>query len=226
MTILGIIFVLSGIGSIIYGVDQNNRLSSQISSLLNRGTTNPGTTFIIIGVVAIIVGIILVFAGIEKDKEKNRIIRKSMDKNEDIEIDDEWICSKCGKTNNICFSVCEKCGKEIKLNNKYENRNDEISTRIDEYWFCENCGKRNMSHLIKCTKCGKNINEISENNINEQINWEELLVKNGLEKYIEVFKINGLDTIEIINELNELDLEKIGISMMGDRKKILKLFNI
>jgi DNA-directed RNA polymerase subunit RPC12/RpoP len=231
MTIFGVIFVLSGIGSIIYGVNLNNNLASQLKSLWNSGSTNPGTTYIIIGVIAIIVGLIMIYAGLEKDKEKRRIIQKSMDKNEDIEIDGSWVCSNCGTSNNSFYSNCERCGKEF-VKNRTNKKNDETSKIMPEYWLCENCGNKNMAYLIKCSKCGLEINENDNDNTSEQSDrfeqsdWKELLIKNGLKEYIGLFETNKLDTNEIICELNENDLEKLGITIMGDRKKIIKIFNL
>jgi ribosomal protein L40E len=48
-----------------------------------------------------------------ENKQQKKIIVKN-----DIEIDDKWICSKCGNENDIYLSNCNKCGKEF-YNNKY-----------------------------------------------------------------------------------------------------------
>jgi hypothetical protein len=53
---------------------------------------------------------------------------------------------------------------------------------------------------------------------------ETKLNESALGHYIEVFEKNGLDNIDVLTELSEDDYEKIGISVMGDRKKLLKLF--
>jgi hypothetical protein len=55
-------------------------------------------------------------------------------------------------------------------------------------------------------------------------NYKDILSENRLDQYIVLFERNNLTDISIISELNETDLEKLGISIMGDRKKILKLF--
>jgi hypothetical protein len=57
-------------------------------------------------------------------------------------------------------------------------------------------------------------------------NWKDVLMENSLGDYIELFEKNKLTDIEIISELTESDLEKLGITIMGDRKKILKTFYI
>lgn len=59
MLVIGLILVLGGLGSLIYGFMQNNSLEAQVASFLSSGTTNPGTMFIVIGVVAVLLGIVL-----------------------------------------------------------------------------------------------------------------------------------------------------------------------
>ena len=58
MFLLGIILVVAGLGSAGYGFMQNNSLEAQFSSILSSGTANPGTMFIVIGVILLVVGII------------------------------------------------------------------------------------------------------------------------------------------------------------------------
>jgi len=68
MIILGIILVFAGVGSTIFGVTQNNSLEAQLTSFFSSGTTNPGTIWIIIGVVAIVLGIVLIIASLLRKK--------------------------------------------------------------------------------------------------------------------------------------------------------------
>lgn len=68
MTILGILLLVAGVISAIYGNSMNNSVEAQLSSLFSSGTTDPGTTWIIIGVVAIVLGLILVVGGLRKKK--------------------------------------------------------------------------------------------------------------------------------------------------------------
>ncbi|MDR0322683.1 MAG: SAM domain-containing protein [Treponema sp.] len=67
----------------------------------------------------------------------------------------------------------------------------------------------------------KNIGTISFNDIN----YKEILIRNGLDEYIELFEKNRLNDIKIIIDLTEDDYEKLGIELMGDRKKLLKIFS-
>jgi hypothetical protein len=58
----------------------------------------------------------------------------------------------------------------------------------------------------------------------ESKGWKEIFNENELNEYIDLFEKNKLNNNEIISDLTEKDLEKLGINIMGDRKKILKLF--
>jgi hypothetical protein len=53
---------------------------------------------------------------------------------------------------------------------------------------------------------------------------KNILVENGLGEYSDLFDKNKLDSIDILTDITETDYEKMGISVMGDRKKLLKLF--
>ena len=59
--------------------------------------------------------------------------------------------------------------------------------------------------------CGKNI--------------EDILKENNMDEYIEIFQKNKLVDFEIISKLNDSDFEKIGINILGDRKKIINIFS-
>jgi len=58
-----------------------------------------------------------------------------------------------------------------------------------------------------------------------KINLIDIFIDNNFEEYISIFENNKLTDLNIISELNEYDLEKLGINKMGDRKIMLKLFS-
>lgn len=68
MVIIGVILMVLGIGSAVFGYMQNNSLEAQFSSFLKNGSVNPGTTWIVIGAAALVVGIILLIIGLRKKK--------------------------------------------------------------------------------------------------------------------------------------------------------------
>lgn len=59
MLIAAIIMLIAGVGCAIYGFIQNNSVEAQLESLLSNGSTDPGTTWIIIGAVVAVIGIVL-----------------------------------------------------------------------------------------------------------------------------------------------------------------------
>jgi len=52
--------------------------------------------------------------------------------------------------------------------------------------------------------------------------FNDFIVQNGLEKEAQALKENGFDTLQVFEELEEEDLDYIGIITVGSRKKILK----
>lgn len=68
MTILGIILIIAGAGSMIYGYTMNNSLERQLEAIFSSGTSNPGTTWIIVGAVLAVLGVIALIAGMSKNR--------------------------------------------------------------------------------------------------------------------------------------------------------------
>ena len=58
--IIGFILVIIGAGICIYGNHLNNDIESQLLSVFEKGQTNPGNMFLIIGGVAVAVGVVLI----------------------------------------------------------------------------------------------------------------------------------------------------------------------
>ncbi|MDR2193048.1 MAG: hypothetical protein LBP19_01035 [Treponema sp.] len=52
------------------------------------------------------------------------------------------------------------------------------------------------------------------------------LIDNGLSEYVSVFDKNKLDSFDIVSKLTENDFSELGITAIGDRKKIKSLFEI
>ena len=44
----------------------------------------------------------------------------------------------------------------------------------------------------------------------------------NMEKYLETFQANGIDTLNKVTQLNEEDLKEIGIKLVGHRNKMKK----
>jgi hypothetical protein len=55
-------------------------------------------------------------------------------------------------------------------------------------------------------------------------NYKDILLENDLNEYVDLFEKNKLTDISVISSLTEADLEKLGITIMGDRKLIMRIF--
>jgi len=71
MTILGILALIAGIACAVYGNSLNNDLGAQLESLLSKGSSNPGDTFLYIGIAVAVVGLILLIVGSKKRNKAN-----------------------------------------------------------------------------------------------------------------------------------------------------------
>lgn len=66
--ILGVILLVLGAVSVGYGYMHNNSLEAQLTSLFSSGTANPGTIFIIIGVVVAVIGGLVCIRAIKRNR--------------------------------------------------------------------------------------------------------------------------------------------------------------
>ena len=57
------------------------------------------------------------------------------------------------------------------------------------------------------------------------IDYKTILNENGMGGYIVLFEKNKLNELDLIVDLSENDYEKLGIELMGDRKRLLKIFS-
>ena len=113
MIILGVIMLVAGIASYVYGNQMNNSIEMQVKSLLNSGTTNPGSIFVTIGIVVAVIGVILIVIGCIKKYKENT----SNDKvpNESIK-ELKSTCPCCGAELIDQAVFCSKCGTHINKN--------------------------------------------------------------------------------------------------------------
>ena len=68
------------------------------------------------------------------------------------------------------------------------------------------------------------ISNTVDKKMDEQSIIEKILKENDLIMYVDLLIKNKLVSLEILNEINEDDYEKIGVDVMGDRKKFVKIF--
>ena len=72
MVACGILLLLAGVISYAYGISLNNDIDTYLSSVFEKGETSPGSTFIVLGVVAMGIGLVLLILGIVKSVKENR----------------------------------------------------------------------------------------------------------------------------------------------------------
>ena len=108
MIVLGIIMLVAGIASYVYGNQMNNSIEMQVKSLLNSGTTNPGSIFVTIGIVVAVIGVILIVVG---------CIKKFKGNNDNQQVSNQQTktqkstCPHCGAELMDGAVFCSKCGK-------------------------------------------------------------------------------------------------------------------
>ena len=59
-----------GVALAVMGNAQNNDMEAQLESIFSNGTSNPGDTFLYIGIAVAVVGLILLIVGLTKNKKK------------------------------------------------------------------------------------------------------------------------------------------------------------
>ena len=141
MLIIGIILLLAGSGSLIYGITQNNSGSAQWKSLLSSGSTNPGTVFIVIGAIAAVVGLVLVIIGAMSYTQRQAnagSFSSSTNQRSSGPVLKEWVCPECHQSNSDFFNIC-RCGAQ----------RPNLSG-----WRCPSCGKFNANAIPTCA-CGQ-----------------------------------------------------------------------
>ena len=57
------------------------------------------------------------------------------------------------------------------------------------------------------------------------VELKKILEENNLAEYIKLFEQHKILDVDTLSDLNESELETIGVSALGDRKKIVKLFS-
>ena len=70
MIAFGILFLIAGIGSAIYGSILNNDMNAQLNSILGRGVRNPGDIWIYCGAAVALIGATLVICGVIRSAAK------------------------------------------------------------------------------------------------------------------------------------------------------------
>jgi len=133
-------------------------------------------------------------------------------------IQNETKCQNCGKSNSGGYSTCPYCGADA-LVSPSACINPTIIVKNEKQ--IENTGK-DVS-----LEQNNEMENVKDNQLNGNYfigkNWKDILTENKLDEYTDTFEKNKLLDFLSISELDETDLEKLGITIMGDRKRILIL---
>lgn len=135
MIIAGIVLIIVGTVSIVYGVLQNDSIEVQLESIWESGTKDPGNLWIIIGAAIAILGIVLLIVGLTKRNRTDRAISTKA-------------CKKCGiqLANNSSF--CPRCGTPI------NEKTIEKPVRT-----CPKCKAEQEKGAAFCRLCGTSLTE-------------------------------------------------------------------
>lgn len=151
MVACGILLLLAGVISYAYGISLNNDIDTYLSSVFEKGETSPGSTFIVLGVVAMVIGLVLLILGIVKSVKENRDEKALSEDRRPLPAASDFFCAFCGavQTGNAIF--CSQCGVCLKA--------AEESCPVcgfvpsDNAVFCPQCGTRLKETVVQKSQC-------------------------------------------------------------------------
>lgn len=145
----GVILLIGGSISLIYGILQNNSGSAQLNSLLTNGSANPGTVFIVIGAIAVVAGLLMIILGsLSKTVGNTGSVSAPIPPQTPNQKEDQvyWVCPNCSRINPSKHNVCV-CGTPKLID-------EEVTDTTDAKWICPQCGNELDDHMEFCFKCG------------------------------------------------------------------------
>lgn len=146
MLILGVVLIVLGLASTIYGVTLNNSAEAQLNALFGTGVINPGTTWIIVGAVVGVIGIILLVVELLK---KSKVIPTTSSTYKTYKTyKEETRCTNCGKKLEGTPAYCPYCGSPTKPG---AARKENI---------CPYCESVIPSGVTLCPACGNDISKV------------------------------------------------------------------
>lgn len=142
MVACGILLLLAGVISYAYGISLNNDIDTYLSSVFEKGETSPGSTFIVLGVVAMVIGLVLLILGIVKSVMENRDEKALSEDRRPLPAASDFFCAFCGavQTGNAIF--CSQCGTRLKETVVQKSQCPVCGTiyLTEEAMFCSKCG--------------------------------------------------------------------------------------
>ena len=170
MIIIGLILIVAGVISAIYGSNLNNSISAQLTSLFSTGSTNPGTMFIVLGVIGMVVGLILILV---EHKQKNSIAYntgpRGISSNQRSLAIYEKKCKSCKSIVTDDYKSCPNCGSrefyDSSMDIDLSSTGTVAKTIVENKVICPFCKFKMKLHIpinefkkMKCERCSKTIN--------------------------------------------------------------------
>lgn len=149
--VFGIIFIIVGIISMLYGNSENNSYERQFESFFSSGTRNPGSTFVILGIIGIVLGIILLVVGIWLNSKNNSTPispNNSMVQTEFYNPIDDRI-----------KNLMDLKNKNLISDDEFINKYHEL-VREKQNGTCPTCGTKVESRGFFCSICGHKLREV------------------------------------------------------------------
>lgn len=94
--------------------------------------------------------------------------------------------------------------------------------------FCIKCGHQINGDASFCPACGtsqetntSNLPEVIDEYDNNGFNFHRWIIENSLESYESLLRAQDFDTLDVLMTLEESDLDKIGITSIGTRRKLM-----
>ena len=143
MIIAGAILLTLGIGATIYGFYLNNSVEAQLNALFSNGNVDPGTVWIVAGIISLVIGIVLLIIGLTKKAAASPsigIVRSVPRKPEP-----DSLCPHCGKGLEGSPAFCPFCGKST----------NPVNPKKDT--FCPYCESILPSGTAFCPAWGKQV---------------------------------------------------------------------
>ena len=139
----GAILIVLGIGALSYGLHLNNSVEAQLSAFFSSGTVDPGTPWVIGGVIGLIVGAILLIVGLAKKPAQWSAAPGMMPASGANR------CPYCGVPLERDAAFCGVCGRPV---------NAAAAANLLPPKVCPFCGAPLEDDAAFCGVCGRPVN--------------------------------------------------------------------
>lgn len=136
----GAILIVLGIGALSYGLHLNNSVEAQLSAFFSSGTVDPGTPWVIGGVIGLIVGAILLIVGLAKKPAQWSAAPGMMPASGANR------CPYCGVPLERDAAFCGVCGRPV---------NAAAAANLLPPKVCPFCGAPLEDDAAFCSTCGR-----------------------------------------------------------------------